>query len=183
MIEKREKEWQELELKARQMLENPQLLPKDETTRNFTPTLHLWITPTFTPEKHWVFYKPRPQINPPPKPFVRQMIWRKESDFQRLNDSLTGLQEGFHAEPTFETKTALIEKEMFETLHQQLSEIRFPAFARDEIRGLDGESCGVEILGFYHQARVSWWSVYPDDWQELVRWFEKIQEFLEENFK
>ena len=182
MIEKREKEWQELEAKARQMLGNLHLLPKDETTKNFAPTLHLWITPTFTPEKHWVFYKPRPQINPQPNPFVRQLIWQKQSDYKRLNNPLTGLQEGFHADPTFETKTVEIEKEMLDALHQQLSEIRFPAFARDKILGLDGERCGIEILGFYHQARVSWWSVYPDDWQELVRWFEKIQTFLEEKF-
>jgi len=183
MIEKREKEWQELEAKAMRMLENPRLLPKDETTKNFAPTLHLWITPTFTPDKHWVFYKPRPQINPPPKPFVRQLIWQKQSDFKRLNDPLTGLQEGFHAEPTFETRTVEIEKEMLEILYQQLSEIRFPAFVRDEILGLDGERFGVEILGFYHQARVSWWSVYPKEWQEIVVWFEKTQKLLEENFK
>jgi len=183
MIEKREKEWQELEAKARQILENPRLLPKDETTKHFEPTLHLWISPTFTPEKHWIFYKPQPQINPQPKPFVRQIIWQKPSDFQRLNNPLIGLQEGFQAEPTFETKTVEIEKEMLETLHQQLSEIRFPAFVRDEILGLDGESFGVEIFSFYHQARVSWWSIYPDDWHELVRWFEKIQRFLEESFK
>ena len=183
MIEKREKEWQELEAKARQRLENPRLLPKDETTKNFTPVLHLWIAPTFTPEKHWVFYKPRPQLNPLPKPFIRQIIWQKQLDSKRLSNPLTGLQEGFHTEPTFETKTVEIEKEMLETLHRQLSEIRFPAFVRDDVLGLDGERFGVEIIGFYHQARVSWWSVYPGEWQNLAAWFEKIHEFLEESFK
>jgi hypothetical protein len=183
MQENRGKEWQELETKAIQMLENPRFLPKDETSKNFLPTLHLWISPTFTPEKHWVFYKPQRQLNPQPQPFVRQMIWQKQSDFQRLNNPLIGLQEGFHTEPTFETKTVEIEKQMLENLHQQLSEIRFPAFAKDEILGLDGERFGVEILGFYHQARVSWWSVYPKEWQKLVDWFEKNQRFLEEKFK
>jgi hypothetical protein len=183
MIEKREKEWQELERKALQMLENPQFLPKDETTRHFAPTLHLWISPTFTPDKHWIFYKPRPQINPPPNPFVRQMIWQRQSDFQRLNDPLVGLREGFHIEPTFETKTVEIEREMPKNLHRQLSEISFPAFANEEILGLDGEKFGIEIIGFYHQARVSWWSVYPKEWQKLVDWFEKTQEFLEKSFK
>ena len=182
MLEKREKEWFELEAKAKQMLENVRLLPQAETTKNFVPTLHLWISPTFTPEKHWIFYKPRPQINPQPQPLVRQLIWQKQRDFNRLNDPLTGLREGFHAEPTFETKTVEIEKETLETWHQQLSEIRFPAFARDEVFGLDGETFGVEIIGFYHQARVAWWSVYPQEWQKLVDWFEKIQDFLEEKF-
>lgn len=182
MIENREKEWQELEAKALQMLGNPKLLPKDETIKNFAPTLHLWISPTFTAEKHWVFYKPRSQINPQPKPFVRQMIWQKQSDFQRLNNPLIGLHKGFQAEPTFETKIVEIEKEMLNASHQQLSEINFPAFTKDEILGLDGERFGVEILGFYHQAKVSWWSVYPKEWQKLIDWFEKIQAFLEEIF-
>lgn len=183
MIEDREKEWKNLQAKALQVLENPRILPNDLQVKQFDQTLHLWISPTFTPEKHWIFYTPQPQINPQPKPFVRQMIWQKQSDFQRLNNPLIGFQEGFHAEPTFEIKTVEIEKEFLENLHQQLSEIRFPAFATDEILGLDGENFGVEILGFYHQARVSWWSVYPKEWQKLVDWFEKIHIFLEEKFK
>ncbi len=182
MIEKREKEWQELETKARQMLADPRLLPKDETTKHFAPVLHLWISPTFTPEKHWVFYKPQPQINPLPKPFVRQMVWQRQTDFKRLNDPLTGLKEGFHAEPTFETKTVGIEPEIFNNLHDRLSEIRFPAFAKDEILGLDGERFGIETLGFYHQTKVSWWSAYPKEWQELVSWFEKTEAFLKAEF-
>src|ERR1043165_6290740 len=111
MIEDREKEWQKLSEKAVQMLENPRSLPKDEVNKNFLPTLHLWLSPTFAPEKHWIFYQPRWQLNPQPKPFVRQMIWQQQSDFQRLNNPLIGLQEGFHADPTFETKTVEVEKE------------------------------------------------------------------------
>lgn len=182
MTEKREKEFQELEQKALRMLENPRFLPEDETTRNFVPTLHLWIAPTFTPDRHWYFYEPQRQLNPQPKPFVRQMIWQRQSDFQRLNNPLTGLQRGFHTEPTFEIKKFEIEKEMFENLHRQLSEISFPAFAKDEILGLDGERFGIETLGFYHQARVSWWSVYPKEWQNIVEWFEKTKGFLENEF-
>lgn len=182
MSERREKEVWELEQNALRMLENPNLLPQDETTKHFSPTLHLWISPTFTPDKHWFFYKPQRQLNPQPKPFVRQMIWLRENDLRRLSDPLVGLQEGFHPEPTFEIKKVEIEKEIFENLHKQLSELSFPAFAKDEILGLDGERYGVETLGFYHRARVSWWSVYPDEWNNLVEWFEKTRNFLENEF-
>ena len=182
MLENREKEFQELEQKVLRMLENPALLPKDQTTKHFAPTLHLWIAPTFSPDKHWFFYEPHRQLNPPPKPFVRQMIWQKEIDFQRLNDPLTGLREGFHTEPTFEIKKVEIEKEILENLHEQLSEISFPVFVKDEMLGLDGEKRGVETLGFYHQARVSWWSVYPKQWQNIARWFEKTAKYLETEF-
>lgn len=182
MSEKREKEFQELEQKALRMLENPQLLPNDETTKHFTATLHLWSAPTFTPDRHWFFYKPQTQLNPQPKPFVRQMIWQKDIDFQRLNDSLIGLREGFYTEPTFEMKKVEIENELFENLHKQLSEISFPAFAEDENLGRDGKKFGIETLGFYHRARVSWWSVYPKEWQNIVEWFEKTKNYLEKEF-
>lgn len=182
MLEKRENEFQELEQKALRIIENPQLLPIDETTKNFVPTLHLWIAPTFSPDRHWYFYKPQRQLNPQPKPFVRQMIWQKQTDFRRLNDPLIGLKEGFHTEPTFEIKKFEIEKEVLENLHKQLSEISFPAFVEDEILGLDGQQSGVETLGSYHRARVSWWSVYPKEWQNIAEWFEKTRKFLENEF-
>lgn len=182
MAENRQKEVRELEQKALRMLENPQLLPNDETTKNFVPTLHLWIAPSFKPDKHWIFYKPHRRLNPPPKPFVRQIIWQKDFDFRRLYDPLTGLKEGFHTEPTFEIKKIEIEKVFFENLNKQLSEISFPAFVEDEMLGLDGEKSGIETLGFYHPARVSWWSVYPKEWQNLVGWFEKTRNYLEAEF-
>lgn len=182
MIEKREKEFHELEQKVLQMFENPRLLPKDETTKHFVLTLHLWISPTFTPDKHWFFYEPQQQLNPQPNPFVRQLVWQKQGDFHRLNNPLIGLQEGFHIEPTFEIKKVEIEKETLENWHKQLSEISFPAFAKDEIRGLDGERFGVETLGFYHQARISWWSVYPKEWQNIVEWFGKTTDYLKTEF-
>lgn len=180
MIENRENEWQELEQKALQMLANPKLLPKDEITKHFVPILHLWISPTFTPEKHWVFYKSQPQINPPPKPLVQQIIWQRNADFQRLNNPLVGLRDGFQIEPTFEIKTVEIEVEMLRKLHQQLSEISFPAFVEDEILGLDGETSGIETLGCYHQSRVSWWNVYPKQWQKLADWFDTTVKILDQ---
>ena len=79
MIEKREKEWQEIEQKALQMLKSPRLLPKDEVTKNFNPILHLWIDPSFKPQKHWFFYKPNIQLNPQPKPFVRELFWDRQN--------------------------------------------------------------------------------------------------------
>lgn len=182
MIEKRENEWLELESRAKRIFENPRLLPKDDATKLFTPILHLWISPTFTPEKHWIFYKPQSQLNPLPKPIIRQLIWERQADFERLNNPLVGLKEGFQTAPTFEIKTVEIEQKNFENLHQQLAEIRFPAFVKDEFLGLDGERFGVETLGSYHSAKVFWWSSYPPEWKELVEWYEKIRKFLEEKF-
>lgn len=177
MIENRAKEWQELEQKALQMLNNPRLLPKDEINKHFNPTLHLWISPTFTPEKHWVFYQPQPQINPQPQPIVRQIIWTRDEDFQRLNN-----QQGFQAEPTFEIKTIEIEREFFRKIHIQLSKIKIPPFLDVEMNGRDGKLFGVETLDYFYNAKISWWSEYPEEWKELADWYEKINTFLEEKF-
>jgi hypothetical protein len=182
MTENREKEWQNLLTKATQMLENPHLLPTDRKNKQFNPILHLWVSPTFTPDKHWVFYTPQHQLNPQPKPIVRQIIWRKEMDYQRLNNPLIGLEEGFHTEPTFETKTVEIEKEIFDKLHNDLAKIQLPPFIKDEILGLDGEHFGVETLGFYHNAKITWWSTFPEEWKELVDWYKGVKGFLDKHF-
>lgn len=182
MIEDREKEWQELESKARQMIDNPSFFPKDETTKQFLPTLHLWISSSFTPDKHWIFYNPRLQLNPQPKPRVKQLIWQKQEDFNRLNNPLIGLQEGFHTEPAFEIKTIEIDKEIFDKLHTNLAKIKVLPFVKDEILGLDGEHFGVETLGSYHNAKITWWTFYPQEWKELVEWYKKVRQFLEKEF-
>lgn len=182
MVEKREKEWRELEAKVEHILNNPRFLPKDETTKQFIPTLHLWISPSFSSDKHWIFYNPRVQINPQPKPRIRQLIWQKQVDQKRLFDPLIGLKEGFHTEPTFEIKTIEIEKELFEKLRSDLAKIKFPPFIKDEILGLDGEQFGVETLGSYHSAKIFWWNSYPEEWKELVEWYDKTKRFLEEKF-
>lgn len=183
MTEICEKEWQNLQATARQMLENPRFLPKDLQIKQFHQTLHLWISPTFTPEKHWIFYTPQPQINPQPKPVVQQIIWQRETDFRRLNDPLIGLQEGFHIEPTFEIKTIEIGSEFYQKIRVELAKIKIPPFLEEEMNGRDGEIFGVETLDLFYSGRITWWSSSPIEWKELVDWYEKIRKFLEEKFK
>lgn len=171
MTENREDQRQQLEATAQQILDNPRLLPRDFAAKHFNPTLHLWISPTFTPEKHWVFYEPQAQINPQPKPIVRQFIWNERFDFEHLP-----------TEPTFEIKTVEIELEKLRSWQNQLSKISFPAFISEDYNGRDGEIVGIETLNFFHSAKISWWSEYPAEWQNLVDWYEKVRKFLEENF-
>lgn len=178
MIEDRENEWQNLQAKALQMLENPRILPKDLQVKHFNQTLHLWISPTFTPEKHWVFYTPQPQINPQPKPIVQQIIWQKDADFKRLNDSF----EDFSIEPTFEIRTLEIDREFYREIRLKLAKIKLPPFLEVEISGRDGEIFGVETLDLFYIGRIIWWSECPNEWKELSDWHEKIRSFLEEKF-
>jgi hypothetical protein len=182
MTENREKEWLNLLSKATQMLDNPRLMPKDLQIQQFNQTLHLWISPTFTPDKHWIFYKPQSQINPQPKIIVQQIIWEKREDFQRLINSAFDLQDEFQLEPTFEINTIEIEQESFVKLYNELSKIQLPPFINVETNGRDGEFFGIETLDLFYSGRITWWSSYPDEWEELVDWYAKIRKFLEEKF-
>lgn len=176
MTETREKEWRNLQATAQQMLDNPRLMPKDLQIRQFNQNLHLWISPTFTPEKHWVFNEPQQQINPQPKLIVQQIIWQRDVDFQRLRNS----PEDFQIEPTFEIKTIEIEWEFYRKIRSGLSKIQLPPFIEVEMNGRDGETCGVETLDYFYSGRIIWWSEYPKEWKELAKWYEKVRKLLEE---
>lgn len=160
------------------MLDNPRLMLKDLQIRQFNQTLHLWISPVFTPEKHWVFNEPQRQINPQPKPIVQQIVWQREADFRRLKN----LPEGFQLEPTFEIKTIEIEWEFYWRIRVELAKIQLPPFLEVEMDGRDGEIFGVETLDLFYSGRITWWSSYPQEWKELVDWYERIRKFLQEKF-
>ncbi|HMS40056.1 MAG TPA: hypothetical protein PKE69_07525 [Pyrinomonadaceae bacterium] len=183
MIENRETEWQNLQAKATQMLENPRILPNDLQIKQFNQTLHLWISPTFTPEKHWIFYTPQPQINPQPNPMVQQIIWHREKDFQRLMNSEIYWQDEFQTRPTFEIKTIEIESEFYQKICSELSKIKLSPFIEVESDGRDGEIFGVETLDLFYSGRIIWWSSSAVEWQELIDWYEEVRKFLEEKFK
>lgn len=172
----RDDEWQELSKRALEILEKPALLLNAVDLRHFRPVLRLAHHPTFGDEKIWVFYRPRPQIDPQPKPRINSITWNKRADRERLFQPLAGLREGFHLSPTFEVSSAEIEKRDFEELLNGLSKIEMPPFLPDEMLGLDGEHFEAETLGNYHSAKVKWWSVYSEEWRELADWFDKATE-------
>jgi len=64
----------------------------------------------------------------------------------------------------------------------KLSKIKIPPFLDVEMNGRDGELFGVETLDYFYNAKISWWSEYPEEWKELADWYEKIKTFLEEQF-
>ena len=123
MIEKREDEWQELETKAERMLENPWLLPRDAILKFYRPILRLWIYPSFSPYKVWIFCKPDFRKINPMTFIIREVTWDRNADAQRLNNPLEGLKKGFHTEPEIELKSIEIEKEMFDKIFSELKQI------------------------------------------------------------
>lgn len=93
------------------------------------------------------------------------------------------MKKGVHTEPEIEIRSIEIEKEIFDKFFSELKQIEFPAFAnyRKSI-GIDGIRCGIETFDTTHSTNISWWSVYPKEWQNLVEWFEKTTGFLQAKF-
>ncbi len=183
MLEKREKEWNELEAKAMKMLENPYLLPKEAILKFYNPVLRLWVYPSFEPYKVWIFSEPNFKTIRLENLKIICAVWDRNEDFLRLDDPLEGLKKGFHTEPKIEVRSIEITKEVFERIFSELKVIRFPAFAnyRKSV-GIDGVRYGIETFDFTHRTNISWWSVYPEEWQNLVEWFEKTTAYLENEF-
>lgn len=170
MTDNRDKNWRIFQTAVQQMLDNPRLLPAHLQIGQFNQTLHLWISPTFTPEKHWVFSEPQHQVNPRPKPRVQQIIWQQSADFQRLRE----FPDDVLSEPTFDIKTIEIDWDFYLKIREQLSKIHIPPFLDFDSSGRDGEQFGVQTLDLFYNARISWWSDVPDEWKPLADWYEEV---------
>lgn len=183
MIEKREKQWLELEAKAEKLLENPYLLPKEAILKFYSPVLRLWTYPSFEPYKVWIFSEPDFRTIRPKNLKIIRAFWDRNEDYRRLSHPLEGLKKGFHSEPEIEVRSIEITKEVFEQIFCELKQIRFPAFSNyRRIMGTDGVQSGIETFDLTHRTTVSWWSVYPEEWEGLIDWFEKTIAFLECEF-
>ena len=134
MIENRKNEWSELEAKAMEILENPRLLPKDAILKFYQPVLRVWIYPSFSPYKVWVFSNPDFKTIRPKNLKVIEVTWDKNEDYRRLNNPLEGLKKGFGTRPKLEIKSIEIESEVFESIYTELKQVQFSAFAARPVR-------------------------------------------------
>ena len=182
-MENRRDEFDELRSRAIQRLENPSLLPNSDNLKHFRPVLRLWNYPAFGNDTAWVFYKPLPQVNSQAPALIKKAVWNKKADQERFLQPMTGLKEGFHLTPTFDTASAEIDRPILSGLCESLSKIVIPPFVEDERIGVDGEHFGIETLGAFHSAKISWWSTFPEEWKEINQWFEITVKFAEEQFR
>lgn len=183
MIEKREKDWHELAAKAEKLLANPKLLKKEAILKCYKPILRLWIYPSFEPYKVWVFNTPDFKTIQPDDLRVIRAIWDHNEDYRRLSSPMKGLKEGFHTQPKIAVRSIELSGEVFDGIFSELRQIRFSAFANyGKHIGIDGVRYGIETFDFTHRTNISWWSVYPEEWQNLIDWFERTIDFLETEF-
>lgn len=174
--------WHLVSENARKMLDDPRLLPDDLRGRHFEPTLHLWVSPTFTPEKHWIYSLPRPNLQPKPKPIVQQIVWQREIDLQRIMAAELDPQIEISLDPTFEIKTTEIELDIYRRMRDKLGSCKLAPFLEHDSVGRDGDLMGIETLDIFYAGRITWWSDPPEEWSEIIDWFESQVKFFDSVF-
>ena len=69
-------------------------LAKEAILKFYKPILRLWIYPSFESYIVWIFNEPDFRMIQPKNLIIRQIIWDRNADAQRLNNPLEGLKKG-----------------------------------------------------------------------------------------
>ena len=173
MAEQRHEEFWELSARAEAYLERSNLsLPHRKLL------LRLWHYPSFGRHISWFVYSPLPRYQKSDSPLVREVVWDRPFDTQRLSDPLKGLRHGFSVEPTISSRQAEISLGELELKLANLRSIILPVFVDDGSVGIDGEGFGIETFGFTSSIRLAWWSGMPKEWEPIIEWAQDMRRFL-----
>ena len=170
-------EFRELYSTAERYLTQPHTIPKAQSLDSWHLELRLWHFPSFTEHRSWGIYQHRERGVRRARTLVRQVTWDYAADSKRLLDPLTGLEQGFHTNPTIEVRDRSLDTASFESRFTVLTTIAFPAFAARGI-GIDGETFGIAYPR--PGASVEWWCDGPESWQPLTRWAAEVISWLTE---
>ncbi len=179
-VERREREWSDLQNRALYLLENVEQLAPREPIRGLHPVLRLWVYPSYESYTAWTIFRTIPNAAPE-LTIVRLSAWDRPFDSRRLREPLEGAKNGFSTEPTFEVRDAVLSPEDVAKLHLERKFTISLTTARDVV-GLDGTSSGLHTYGFLGGVRLSWWQNGPQEWRELITWSAEIRMFLTELF-
>ena len=173
MAEQRQREFAELSAKAEELLERPNVrLP------HHRPLIRLWRYPSFSRHVSWHIYLPH--TGRAEAPVVVESAWDRQFDAARLFEPLEGLRHGFSTEPTIAVRRGELPAEELSARAESLRRIVVPPFLEDGTIGFDGELFGVETYSSKTAVRLSWWSVWYEEWEPLVSWAEAMRRFLVE---
>ena len=175
--ELRPEELREVRITAGCYLTEPHTIPKVQSLAGWHLELRLWHTPSFSAPRSWGIYQRNEQGARRVKTLVRQVTWDCVSDWNRLSEPITGLEQGFHSNPTIEVRDRPLETADFEKRLAALVTISFPAFSARGI-GIDGEQFGIAYPA--PGASVEWWCDGPESWRPLTHWAAEVRSWLTE---
>jgi hypothetical protein len=117
-------------------------------------------------------------------PIVREAIWQRRMDLDRLFREARDSQDVVAFKPTITVRDAPVPSIRFSALLEEASRFELPvAWFGDRARFmLDVGSVGVEFFGNSHShavLRLEWAVERPTNWEPVIAWHWKTRKFLE----
>jgi hypothetical protein len=174
--ERRDEEFRAVERTALLYLADARSVPGAEPLDPWRPRLRLWHYPAFEPYYAWSIFTVNGAASRTSSTMVRQLRWDRVADAERLLMPMTGLQRGFHTDPTIELRDRIIDADIFESRLAALRMLAFPVFAAPAW-GIDGETFGIEV---FNSASIEWWCDGPAGFAPIAAWAAAMRDWLAE---
>jgi len=176
-IERREREWADLQNRALHLLENTDQLAPRDPVRALHPLLRLWVYPSYEAYLSWTVFRSLPNAEPETI-IARIAAWDRPYDARRMREPIETPQIN---DPTFVVRDHILPPEAATALNLERKFAVTLATARDSV-GLDGTSSGLQTYGFMGGVRLSWWQNGPPEWREIITWTAEIRQYLTDLF-
>lgn len=175
-MEQRQREWDKLEMQAMFLLEHPHLLPEQKGLGKFHLALRLWHYPAFEPYTIWLVYR---GVRDEKSYLLREVVWDRSDEAERMLNPLEGLKRGFHTTPTFRIRTVELVKDEVDSRLTGLQHISLPVFTKRKYFVIaDGDIFGIAVSGLFLNAQISWWCDGQEEWQEVIAWFNHMKAYF-----
>lgn len=117
------------------------------------------------------------------RPVVREALWGREPDHDRLREIVGGSREPVFLDPTVAVKFGEVDGERLTDLIRQGSAFRLPVAWLSDTESVSsgGWEWGFEFFSRDQPTaslRLTWSCEWPPDWQPVIDWFHEVWKFL-----
>jgi hypothetical protein len=151
---------------AQTAIRNPYCIDADQVI------LHLWVLPMMRGTANgWTVFRAHGYKNYDEMQVYK--VQRVRMDWRRwrkpLNEALV-------------TQTATLDTPQLQNQITQARQIHIPLLGVTVTRGKDGTYYGIKAGDEYGGFSLTWWSVEPEEWQSIDKWFHTFTNYLDKQF-
>jgi hypothetical protein len=172
-----ENQWAELEARAQRLLEHPKDLEPREVIRLYGSLLRLWHYPVYGSQTTWTILSPGKKASPGSLPMVREVVWDRDADNERLFASAESLTRDTATQPTLRVRDAVLPAPMLDRFLAQGASLSVPVIVLAKSGGVDGEYFGLETYEVSPFVRLQWWCDGPTEWRHFTDWVTALRTF------
>ena len=172
--------WAELEARALRLLEHAKEVEPRAPVRRYGSVLRLWHYPAHGSQTAWTILRPGRKAPAGGGPRVREVIWDRTPDQQRLFGPDVLRSRGLESTPTLRLREADVPEAELQALLATGADIAVPLVLFSHKVGLDGEYFGLETYEGSPSVRVQWWGAGPIEWRHFTNWCGQVRCFLTE---